>query len=62
MNAHFFGSLRLRPSPSLSQRERDKFAVFSRGRGIDFKKETAPLPEGEAGVRGLNDNLSNTLT
>ena len=56
MNAHFFGSLRLRPSPSLSQRERDMFALFPRGRGIDFKKETAPLPEGEAGMRGLNDN------
>ena len=37
----FFGSLRLRPSPSLSQRERDKFAVLPGGRGISLPVETS---------------------
>ena len=33
----------------LSRRERDKFVLSPRERGSDFKKETAPLPEGEDG-------------
>ena len=37
----FFSSFELRPSPSLSQRERDKFAFFPEGEGNVLPVETA---------------------
>ena len=45
----------MRPSPNLSQRERDKFALLPSGRRIKigFKKETAPLPRGRGWERGM---------
>jgi hypothetical protein len=40
------------PSPNLSQRERDKFALSPKGKGLSSKRKQPLSLEGEAGVRG----------